>query len=190
MERRRRGQIPWAALATLTTLAALSTPAVHPLPLAAQDQDPGAREVVSPDSAFALRLPAAFQPMDLHPEATLEFGDTAAAAFLLVLPDPKADLRGWNLTRHTLITLGQLLTSTDFPEVSPPRQAKLDGHPAVQRDIEGVVQGTQIAYLRTTVDLPDQYVQILLWTTGSGKEAQWPRFEEIVGSFRYLGTDP
>lgn len=158
--------------------------------LAVSVVEAGAQSVIiNPDSSFSFELPDRYQPTSVNPEATLQFADTLRESFFLVIPESKEDLFGWNLVRHNRITVARLLVQTDFPELSGPEPLELDGHPAVRHTIAGAVQGVRISYLHTTIELPDQFLQVLAWTQQSKWDALLRELEEIVGSFRRLG-DP
>ena len=86
------------------------------------------------------------------------------------------DLFGWNLARHSRITLGQLVTSLDFPEITGPVEVTVGGFGAVQYSVQGISEGFQVAYLHTTVEGPEVFVQILAWTSRS----RWERNEGLL----------
>lgn len=167
--------------------AALTLLLVAGLPSAATGQS----LVSSRDSVVTLAIPDAFQHMQLNPVAELQFADTSRAAFFLVIVESKEDLFGWNLTRHSTITLSQVVGATDFPEVSERESRPIGGLPSVQHEIRGAVQGAQIVYLNTTVEGPDHFVQLLGWSVRS----QWPSYEpellDIVESMQIAAAaDP
>lgn len=146
--------------------------------------------VSSRDSVVTLELPDGFQPVIVNAVAQLQYADTAKSAFFLVISESKQDLFGWNLTRHATITLAQVVAATDLPEVSDRVSTSIGPRPAVQYEIRGAVQGTQLVYLHTTVDGPGHFVQVLGWTPRS----QWASAESdlraIVESVRVGAAAP
>jgi hypothetical protein len=65
-----------------------------------------------------------------------------------------------------------------------PVSLTIDGHPALQDELSGTQNGTNVVFLHTTVDDGDQFQQILAWTL----ESRWPQqnqlLREITGTFR------
>jgi hypothetical protein len=157
--------------------------------VSAQDGE-GQNHVFSPDSSFSVVLPATFEPLSLNAVAQIQFGDTVGKSYFMAIVESKADLYGWNLTRHSMVTLAQAVGAIDFPELSGPTALEIGGYPAVQYELRGASQGTQIVYLHTTIDTPGAYAQLLAWSVRS----QWPkneaRLRDILASFQISGAAP
>jgi hypothetical protein len=149
---------------------------ILPMHLQAQDR------IIAVDSSASIELPYSFQPLLLNPKAVLQFGDTATQVFVMVFPEGKADLVGWNLTRHSTITLAQLLTSIDLPEVVGPRKVTINGQSAFQYEVRGAMQGTRISYLHTTVETPSAFVQVVAWTPESKWKDNAPFMQKLSAS--------
>jgi hypothetical protein len=60
----------------------------------------------------------------------------------------------------------------------------IDGHPAMQDELSGTKDGTDVVFLHTTVDDGDHFQQILAWTLKSRWQQQNQLLREITGSFR------
>jgi len=138
--------------------------------LAAQDR------VIAADSSVSVDLPSSFQPIQINPKAKLQFADTATESYIMVFIEPKKDLTGWNLTRHSMITMAHLLSSVDMPTVSAPRNTMVGGYPAVQYEIQGAMQGMRISYLHTTVESPIAFAQVVGWSA----ESKWTADESVI----------
>lgn len=138
--------------------------------------------IISPDSSVSMVLPATFHPLVLNPGATLQFGDSATESYVMVLLESKQDMVGWNLTRHSMITLAHVLASLDSPEVAGPDSLAIGGHEAVQYTVKGATQGRRIAYLHTTIDSPDNFAQVVAWTVASRWSSNEDLIREIVAS--------
>ena len=130
----------------------------------------------SQDGFVSVVIPATWESMDLNPEADLQFGSEVEAAFLVIMNESKQDMFGWNLTRHSMITLAGMLQTLDFPEVEGPDTLTLGGYPAVQYRMVGIGQGTRIVYLHTTIDGPTAFSQVAGWTVAS----RWGDFESTI----------
>jgi hypothetical protein len=140
--------------------------------------------VTTPAGDFSIQVPAAFVPVQLNPVAQLQYADSAETAFFIVIVEPKDDLFGWNLTRHSTITSAQIIAVTDFPEVRGPIETTVSGYPAVQYEVRGVAQGTQLVYLQSAVEAPHAFIQVLMWTLRSRWDSQEPVFRGALESIR------
>lgn len=146
--------------------------------------------IVSPDGTVSVLLPDGFGEAQLNPAADLQFADTLTGSFFMLLTEPKDDLFGWNLTRHSMITLASILTATDFPELTGPTSLELGGYPAVQYELRGVSQGTQIVFLHTTIDAPTRFAQFLVWSPRSKWNANEWTLRDVLESIEVEDADP
>ena len=135
--------------------------------------------IFSPDSSVSIALPRSFQPLALNDNASLQFGDSASDAYVMVLRDDRTKLGDWNLARHSMIMVAQLLTSVGLPDVNGPLTLEIGGNPARQYEITGDAGDMRISYLHTTVESPDAYTQVVAWTTA-------PRWAENAGTLRSI----
>jgi hypothetical protein len=145
--------------------------------------------VTTREGDVSVRLPPGFAPVTVNPVAQLQYADSIQSAFLIVIVEPKDDLFGWNLTRHSTITSAQIVAVTDFPEVRGPMEVTVSGHPGIQHEVRGVVQGTQLAYLQTAIEAPHAFVQIVMWSTRSRWEASEPLFREAIESVQIRSSE-
>lgn len=146
------------------------------------------QQISTPDGRVSLTLPPGYAEVELNPLAEFQFADTSTGAFFMLLAEPKEDLFGWNLTRHSMITLAQILTATDFPEVSGPASVEVAGHPALQYRFSGVTFGTQIVSAHTTIDTPTDFVQVLAWSQRSKWESNEPVLRGVLESLEFSGS--
>ena len=133
---------------------------------------------------FQIQGPKNWSVLDLHDTADIEAGNLQKETYLLILSEQKADLYGWNLTKHSMLTLGNFLASLDFPEVAGPTQLVINGNPAVQFKINGAAQGLNITYLHTTVESDGYFNQILAWTLESRFEENKGALDKAISSFQ------
>lgn len=152
------------------------------LPLSAQS---GSERVVrSTDDRLQISVPADWTAQDLNEAAEIQVGNEEENAFLIVLIELKEDLFGWNLDRHSHVTLGTLLAGVDLPKISGPKPIKVAGFPAVQYEIRGASGGSNIVYLHTTVETPQLFAQVLAWTVPSQEAATRKQLEKAILSLR------
>lgn len=145
--------------------------------------------IVAVDSSASIELPASFIPAPLNDGAVLQFADTATEAYVLVIIESKEDLTGWNLTRHSFVTLSQIVGSLDMPEVGGPEHLQIGGSPAVQHVVRGSMQGMRVAYVHTSIESPHAFAQVLAWTLGSMWRLNEQRLRDITASVQ-LHTTP
>ena len=140
--------------------------------------------VLASDERTQITVPAAWAPMDLNDAAEIEVGSEADEAYVIVLNELKDDLYGWNLEKHSRVTLGQLLANVTFPVLTGPKALTINGSPAVQYEIRGAAENRNIIYIHTTVDGPKYFSQILAWTLPSRAEAVKAQLLKAVTTFR------
>jgi hypothetical protein len=127
----------------------------------------GGKIFTNAEGNLQIEVPPHWGPMDLNPEAAIQVGSLSEENYFIVIPEAKVDLHGWNIDKHSKITLGNLLYLVDFPEISEPEILKINGHPAIQYEIHGGADGINITYILTTIETPEYYNQILAWTLTS-----------------------
>lgn len=138
----------------------------------------------APDKRTQITVPQNWDTLELNDAAEIQLGDPEDEAYLIVLNELKADLHGWNLDRHSRVTLGQLLTSVADPVITGPKSLKVNGIPAVQYEIRGAAQNRNIVYVHTTIDGPNYFSQILAWTLPSRAEKVYPQLLKAISTFR------
>ena len=91
----------------------------------------------NPVGDVQIKTPANWREIDLHDDADIEIGNELEETYIIVLSEAKEDLYGWNLAKHSRLTLGNFLASIDFPEIVGPKSFEVNGYPAVQFEIHG-----------------------------------------------------
>lgn len=140
--------------------------------------------VVASDKKSQIRVPQSWSVMELNEAAEIQVGNEKDEAYLIVLTELKDDMHGWNLERHSRVTLGQLLSNVAFPTITGPKSLKIGDSTAVQYEIRGASEDRNIVYIHTTIDGPKYFSQILAWTLPSRVEAVRPQLLEAITSFR------
>src|ERR1043166_1934751 len=158
----------------LLVVAALSSTAL------AQTED---KVVTASDNRSQIRVPKSWGPMQLNEAAEIQVGSEEDDSYLIVLTEVKEDLDGWNLDKHSRVTLGKLLAGLAFPTISGPKSMTVDGHPAVQYEIHGASDGHKVVYPHTTVDGATMFSQILAWTVPSKADTMKPLLVKAIGTF-------
>ncbi len=144
----------------------------------------GMQVVIASDEATQITVPSNWTVMELNDVAEIQVGSADESAYLIVINELKEDLFGWNIEKHSRVTLGGLLGTLAFPTITGPKSLKIGGSPAVQYEVTGALEGQKIVYIHTTVDGPQRLSQILAWTIPSSAEKIRPQLLSAVESFR------
>ena len=138
------------------------------------------------DEKSQISVPKSWDTLELNDSAEIEVGNAEEEAYLIVLNEAKEDLYGWNLDKHSRVTLGNLLSNMAFPTVTGPKSIKVGSSPAVQYEIRGAMNGQNIIYVHTTVDGPKYFSQILAWTLPSRVDEVKPQLMSAIATFREI----
>ncbi len=142
----------------------------------------------SSDGKVQLLMPGTWGKMELNENSELEVGNAQLEEYLIVLNEVKEDLYGWNLDKHSRVTLANLISSLAFPKITGPKSMTINGYPAVQYEIRGASESTNVIYLHTTIEGPTLFSQVLAWTLPSKWDKARPTLDRVIGSYRELGA--
>ena len=149
--------------------------------LAADEKD---QVFTSPDKKTQITVPGSWTSMELNKAAEIQIGNEEDGCFLIVLNEAKEDLYGWNIEKHSRVTLGSLLSRLAFPTITGPKPMKIDGNQAVQYEVKGATDNVNIIYLHTTIEGNVFFSQILGWSVPSQSEKYRPTISRAIASFR------
>ena len=149
--------------------------------LAADEKD---QVFTSPDKKTQITVPGSWTSMELNKAAEIQIGNEEDGCFLIVLNEAKEDLYGWNIEKHSRVTLGSLLSRLAFPTITGPKPMKIDGNQAVQYEVKGATDNVNIIYLHTTIEGNVFFSQILGWSVPSQSEKCRPTISRAIASFR------
>jgi hypothetical protein len=150
------------------------------VPLVAQQE----KVVPASDKLTQISVPADWEVLELNDAAELQVGNPKSEAYLIVLNELKDDMYGWNLEKHSRVTLGNLVAGLAFPVITGPKTLKIGDSPAIQYEIRGAAENRNVVYLHTTVDGPKYFSQILAWTLPSRADAVKPQLLKAINTFR------
>ncbi|MEA5451400.1 hypothetical protein VB780_22670 [Leptolyngbya sp. CCNP1308] len=122
----------------------------------------------------------------LHNNADLEAYNLDDRMFLVVLGENREAVAPGNLEEQANVYL-QILKG-GFSQVIA-NQARTDverisGFPAVQYEVRGDLSRSQVAYLHTTVEMGEEYYQVVVWTPDDLRMANADAMQAIVEEFR------
>ncbi len=207
-ERSRQGrQQPWRRVAVALVVASLGLSLASCGPVGTTDGAEGSatemsnqfmsrsvrgNHLVSKMLPVRLRLRRGWQAAPanvLHDSADLQAYNPDADIFLLVLGEQRANVAAGSLdeqaSRYVQIMktgMTQVLANESRTDVS-----SVSTSPAVQYQLRGEVLGKSVAYLHTTVELDENYYQIVVWTPDDRQAANLGEMQAIVQGF---GPDP
>ncbi len=101
----------------------------------------------------------------------------------MVFSDAKSALGNMTLEQHHQITRDRMLQKMKNALATESVQLTIDGHPALQDEVSGTQNGTNLVFLHTTVDDGDYFQQILAWTLKSRWQEQNEQLREATNSF-------
>ena len=142
------------------------------------------KEVVSDDGKMSVIVAGTWTKLpELHKQASLQVGNKNNELYLIVITDAKADLGGFTLEKHHQQTRDRMLKTMTNISATEPVSLTIDGHPALQDELTGTENGTNVVFLHTTVDDRDHFQQILAWTLKSKWQKQNQLLREVARSF-------
>jgi hypothetical protein len=145
----------------------------------------GATKVmVASDKKTQITVPSTWTVLELNEAAEIQIGSEEDEAYIIVLNEAKADLYGWNLDKHSRVTLGKLLTGVVFPEITGPKSLTISGRPAIQYEIRGAADNRNVIYVHTTIDGAKYFSQVLAWTLPSYAEKVRPQLIKAITTFQ------
>lgn len=122
--------------------------------------------------------------LDLNKEASLQAAYKDKEMYVIVITDAKADLDNFTLEKHHQLTRDRMLKKMKNASATEPVPLTIKGRSALQDELTGTEDHTNVVFLHTTVDDSDHFQQILAWTLKSRWENQNQLLREITKSFR------
>src|SRR6266513_5041257 len=120
---------------------------------------------------------------DLNKNATLQVANKSEDMYLMVFTDAKSAVGQMTLEQRHQTARDRKLRSMQNASASQAVPLTIDGHAALQDEVSGTQQRTNLVFLHTTVDDGDYFQQIVAWTTKS----HWPKrnreLRDITNSF-------
>jgi hypothetical protein len=142
------------------------------------------QEITSSDGKIRVTVPGLWTKLPgLNKQATLQVGYKSKELYLVAITEAKAAVGDLTLEKYHQITRDRLLQNMKNASASEPVPLTIDGHPALQDELSGTRDGTDVVFLHITVDDGDHFQQILAWTLKSRWQQQNQLLREITRSF-------
>jgi hypothetical protein len=142
------------------------------------------QQIVSEDGKLSVTASGFWMKMpNLNKRATLQVGYKDKELYLIVITDPKSTVPNMTLKKHHQTTRERMLQKMQNSSSTETASLTIDGHPALQDEVTGTQDRTNIVYLHTTVDEGNDFQQILAWTLKSRWQKQNAELREATNSF-------
>lgn len=143
------------------------------------------KEIASDNGKIKVTVPGTWTKLpELNEQAPLQVGNKSKEMYLIVITEAKADLDNFTLEKHHQLTRDRMLRKMKNASATLPVPLTIDGHSALQDELSGTENNTNVVFLHTTVEDGDHFQQILAWTLKSRWEQQNQSLREITGTFR------
>ena len=101
---------------------------------------------------------------DLNKDAALQVANKSKDMYLMVFTDAKSAVGQMTLEQRHQATRDRKLQSMQNASASQAVPLTIDGHAALQDEVSGPQERTNLVFLHTTVDDGDYFQQIVAWT--------------------------
>ncbi|MFL5801292.1 MAG: hypothetical protein ACJ8CR_06075 [Roseiflexaceae bacterium] len=144
--------------------------------------------ITADDGKSQVTVPGTWQKLsNLNDEADLQAGYPRQEQYLIVLTESKVDLVDIDLEAYAELILQKLTSSLQSPQISEPRNLTINGRPAIQYEVRGIVKNLNVVYWLTSVEGAKHFHQVLAWTLASKVETNQPVLREVIESFHEVG---
>jgi acyl carrier protein len=145
------------------------------------------KPMVSDDGWVRLEIPGSWSTLsELPSSASLKVGNKFREEYAMIFSQQKADFAGTldDFAKLTNDTMRKKLGAD--AEVGPIENVTAGKFPARRCRMAGAINNVRVVYLRYTVETPDGYHQLIMWTLPSKEHVAWPVFERVAGSFEVV----
>lgn len=120
-------------------------------------------------------------------DAVLQADASFADCSLVIITEARADF-AYGLERYSEVTRKIILDSLKSSSARGPKKLTVGGHPALQYELHGLIDGTKSVTLHTCVQTGKNFHQIILATTPSHFAGGRAELDGIIASFRETGN--
>jgi hypothetical protein len=142
------------------------------------------KTVVSDDGWVRMEIPGTWSPLrELHKDASLKVGNKFREEYAIVISETKTDFDG-TLDDFAKVTTGAIGKSLGASAgVGPIENATAGKFTARRCRLAGKVDKIRVVYFHYSVETPEGFHQLIMWTLPSKERDAWPTFERVAGSF-------
>lgn len=148
-----------------------------------------AKAAVSDDGWVSVEIPGRWTTLTELPEnATLRVGNKFKEEYLMLISERKIDFEG-ALEIYAEVTTSAMSKKLGAnPEIGPIEDTMVGRFHAKRRRMAGKVSNLRIVYLHYSIESPEGFHQLIMWTLPSKERTAWPVFEKVAGSFAVVGS--
>lgn len=141
--------------------------------------------IVSTNGSSQITVPEGWEETDeLNDVAIIQAANLAEDQYVIVIDDSKEDFADASLETFSEITAETFLDILDDPTLGEPVTLTINGNPALQQQVEGSIENTNVVYLQTNIETPTHFYQVLTWSLKSRFEDNRDIFEGVTESFQ------
>jgi hypothetical protein len=149
-----------------------------------QSAPAGTKEIKATDGNFVFDVPNEWkETTGLNDAASLQVANKVKDQYLIVISESKADLENMTLKKHHSVTRDSTLKRMQNSSATSPQSITIGGFPALQDELSGTQDGTNIVFLHTTIDDGEHFHQILAWTVKSRWAEGAEQLRDVTQSF-------
>jgi hypothetical protein len=147
-------------------------------------------DATSKDGRVQIHLPSGWHEAEL-PGSIGKIQAKAAAdrdAYVSVISEPKEDLHHDSIQDYarSILKIEASKGKLSNRSTTGPKDLKVGDYPAVQYEVRGTAGNINVVYVKTFVETPTRWNQILCWTTPSHLDDVRGDFQAIYESFKEL----
>jgi acyl carrier protein len=145
------------------------------------------KRMTSDDNWVSLEIPGSWSTLpELHESASLKVGNKFREEYAVVISDLKSDFEGTLEQFAKLTSAGIRENLGPNAEAGPIENAMAGKFPAKRCRLAGKIGNTRIVYLHCSVETPEGFHQLIMWTLPSKESQAVPVFERVADTFQVL----
>ncbi len=141
---------------------------------------------MSSDRKSQITLPLGWQPEEsLNALATLQASKRWNELYVIAHSFDKENFADIGLQEYSDLFVELFQENLMNPEVSGPTEVTtINGYPAVQHEVRGTVNNLNIVYLHTIIETPENFHEVVAWTSPSRFDDYRAELQQVVQSFQ------
>jgi hypothetical protein len=134
-------------------------------------------------SHYALDLPSTMNPAVFNDNASLQYADTKAELYVMVIDESKDKIASFGLDYDLETYMKIALRTLDSTGLYRTTTRTIGSCKALQADVKAVFRGKNVIYQLTTIESETSFYQILIWSLDSRYDSNKAEMEKIIASF-------
>lgn len=148
------------------------------------DGDGTSKVFTSTDGRSQVTAPGDWRKMpDLNDNAELEIGASFSEKYLVVLTESDEDSADYALEEYATTIRDNFTVDLGNAIVSQPTTMTINGLSAIQYEIRGTIDETEIVYWITAIQGETNLFQVVAWTLAEEADANGDEIQQVIASF-------